>query len=79
MLNYLAPQFYHRLRVTVGGRTRREHVRGAATYTWQLRAFAGAVLAGGPVLTSPADAIVNMRLIDDVYRAAGLRLRGQHA
>jgi hypothetical protein len=29
------------------------------------------------VLSDPADAVVNMRLIDDVYRAAGLRLRGQ--
>jgi predicted dehydrogenase len=79
VLNYLAPQLYHRLRVTAGGWTRREHVRSESTYTYQLRAFADAVLTGGPVLTPPADAITNMRLIDDVYRAAGLPLRGEAA
>ena len=77
VLNYLAPQVYHRLRVTVDGQTRREHVRGEATYTCQLRAFARAVATGSAVLTPPSEAVVNMRLIDDVYRAAGLPLRGQ--
>jgi hypothetical protein len=28
------------------------------------------------VLTTPEDAVANMRQIDDVYRAAGLPLRG---
>ena len=54
----------------------RERVRGEATYTLQLRAFAAAVLRGEPVLTSPADAIKNMRVIDAVYQAAGLPVRG---
>jgi predicted dehydrogenase len=48
----------------------------SATYTYQLRAFAAAVLRGEPVLTTPEDAVANMRQIDDVYRAAGLPLRG---
>jgi hypothetical protein len=42
----------------------------------QLRAFAEAVLHGGPVLTSAEDAVITMGLIDDVYRAAGMRIRG---
>jgi predicted dehydrogenase len=41
-----------------------------------LRAFAAAVLRGEPVITTPEDAVANMRQIDDVYRAAGLPLRG---
>jgi hypothetical protein len=34
------------------------------------------VLRGEPTVTTPEDAVANMRLIDDVYRAAGLPLRG---
>jgi predicted dehydrogenase len=42
------------------------------TYVWQLRAFAHAIKAGAPVETSAAHAVTTMRLIDDIYRAAGL-------
>jgi predicted dehydrogenase len=76
VLNFIAPQFYNRLTVRVAEATRREHVSGDATYTYQLRAFAAAVLRGEPVLTTPEDAVANMRQIDDVYRAAGLPPRG---
>ena len=77
VLNFLAPQRYNRLTVSVDGYTRREHIRGEATYTYQLRAFAAAVLRGQPVITTPEDAVATMTVIDDVYRAAGLPLRGQ--
>jgi predicted dehydrogenase len=76
VLNFIAPQFFNRLTVTVDGKKTSERVRGEATYTAQLRAFLGAVREGGPVLTPPEDAIVTMRLIDDIYRAAGMPLRG---
>ncbi|MDX6286048.1 MAG: hypothetical protein QOG53_1533 [Frankiales bacterium] len=76
--NYVMPQLYNRLRVTVDGKTTREKVRGEATYTSQLRAFAAAVLRGEPTLTPPEDAIITMQLIDDVYRAAGLPVRGSN-
>jgi predicted dehydrogenase len=62
--------------VTADGYTRREHVRGEATYTYQLRAFAAAVLRGEPVITTPEDAVATMTVIDAVYQAAGLPLRG---
>ncbi|GAA4640327.1 Gfo/Idh/MocA family oxidoreductase [Actinoallomurus vinaceus] len=77
ILNPFMPHFFHRLKVTVDGRTRREKVAGDATYTHQLRAFAAAV-AGDPAanLTPPEDAVVTMGLIDDIYRAAGLGPRG---
>jgi predicted dehydrogenase len=76
VLNFIALQFYNRLTVRAAGRTRREHVGGQASYTYQLRAFAAAVLRGEPVLTTPEDAVANMRQIDAVYRAAGLPPRG---
>jgi predicted dehydrogenase len=93
VLNYLAPQVFNLLTVRLGekgrggpgrrragrpaGATRWERVRGEATYTYQLRAFAGAVLRGEPVITTAEDAVANMRQIDNVYRAAGLPPRGQ--
>jgi predicted dehydrogenase len=76
VINYLAPQIFNLVTVKAGGRTRRERVSGEASYTYQLRAFAAAVLRGEPVLTPPEDAVANMRQIDDVYRAAGMPLRG---
>jgi hypothetical protein len=34
------------------------------------------VLRGGPNLTPPADSVTTMEIIDAVYAAAGLPLRG---
>jgi predicted dehydrogenase len=73
--NFAAPQYFHRLSVRVGGRTRREKVAGEPTYTCQLRAFAAAVRGEPTNLTPPEDSIVTMSLIDDAYRTAGLPLR----
>ena len=53
-----------------------QRVKGEATYDAQLRAFVAAVREGGPVLTGADDAIVTMRVIDDIYRAASLPIRG---
>jgi predicted dehydrogenase len=75
VVNFAAPQLYHRLTVRRGAERRTEKVPGPATYTCQLLAFRDAVTAGGPVLTDAADAVRTMRLIDDAYRAAGLEPR----
>lgn len=75
--NPVVPQFFNRVRLTRNGRTIfSEKVEGDATYTYQLRAFAAAI-EGDPNanLTPPADSIVTMGLIDDIYRAAGLEVR----
>ena len=75
VLNPTGPQFFHR--VTVRGETKyRQRFERKATYICQLEAFTNAVLHGGPVLTPPADSVQNMRVIDAVYRAAGLPIRG---
>jgi predicted dehydrogenase len=76
VLNPVAPQYLHRLVVRTAEGKRAERVSGRASYEHQLRAFVDAVTNGGPVLTSPQDAIANMRVIDAVYQAAGLPLRG---
>jgi len=75
--NPVAPQFYHRLTVTTkAGDVRQERLAKVTTYACQLRAFAGAVLRGEAIPTGPDDAVKNMRVIDAVYRAAGLPRRG---
>jgi len=81
VLNLTGPQYYHRMAVRTraegsASRTRRtEKVKGKSTYWYQLQAFTKAVRESGAVLTPPADSIANMRVIDDVYRAAGLEPR----
>ncbi len=76
VLNFVAPQYGNLLTVTVDGTTTRERVRGEPSYDAQLRAFVAAVRDGAPFPTTARDAVVTMRLIDDIYRAAGLPLRG---
>ena len=75
--NPLAPHAGHRLEVHGPDGTRTENVAGGTTYDHQLEAFAAAVLDGGPRITGGADAIANMRVIDAIYRAAGMSPRGE--
>ncbi|OBA71141.1 oxidoreductase [Mycolicibacterium elephantis] len=49
--------------------------RARTTYDYQLEVFAAAVLRGEPVKTTPAEAVENMTVIDDIYRAVGLSPR----
>ena len=74
-LNPVLPQMFHRLSVRSAAGKRVERFPRRASYAYQLDAFAGAVLRGEPVKTTPEDAIVNMTLIDAIYRAAGMPLR----
>jgi predicted dehydrogenase len=76
MFNPMAPEVLHRLTVRVDGKTRTEHFPRRHTFDYQLEAFCAAVLRGEPILTPPADAIKNMKVIDAIYVAAGLRPRG---
>ena len=79
VFNPVAPQVYHHLTVETRSGKRRERVDRIPSYTYQLRAFAGATLRGEPVPTGADDAVKNMRVIDAVYRAAGLPRRGAGA
>jgi predicted dehydrogenase len=74
--NYVAPQLWSRFTVTVDGQRRRDRFDGEATYVHQLRAFAAAVRGEPANLTPPSDSVATMSLIDDIYTAAGLPLRG---
>jgi predicted dehydrogenase len=74
--NPYIPQLYHRLRVRTKAGTRHESFGKKASYDYQLEAFIAAVRNGAPFPTNMTDAIANMRVIDAVYKAAGLKLRG---
>jgi predicted dehydrogenase len=78
LFNPTGPQFGYRLTVKANGTKRRVKVDGAKTptYVYQLTAFRDAVRDGGPVLTPPSDSIANMRVIDAIYEATGLPVRG---
>ena len=45
------------------------------SYEAQLAVFVDAVRNGTPVLTDPADSVAMMRVIDEMYRKAGLEPR----
>ena len=74
--NPVAPHRGHLLTLKTADGEKKETVPGDATFTHQLRAFAAAVRGGAKFPTDGAEGILNMRLIDEVYRAAGLPPRG---
>jgi predicted dehydrogenase len=76
VINFTSPQMWHRLRTKVNGTTRTERFTRRPTYEFQLDAFTGAILRGEPPLTPPSDSIANMRVLDAIYTAAGMRPRG---
>jgi predicted dehydrogenase len=76
ILNFIKPEVYHRLRIRSEAGVRSERVPGGSTYRAQLGAFVEAVRNGTEPVTSAADAVKNARVIDAVYLAAGLPVRG---
>jgi len=75
VLNPIAPQIYHHISLNVDGHKSRERVTGKASYTCQLEEFARRIHSGERK-SDLTDAIANMSLIDTIYQAAGLPLRG---
>ena len=61
--------------ITDGGGDRVEHLGTTSTYTYQLAAFTNAVRRHAPYLTTTADSMATMELVDEWYRRAGLRPR----
>jgi predicted dehydrogenase len=74
--NPLAPHHGHELELTVAGKKTNEKVEGFSTYRHQLIEFVSAVQTGKKLPTMGDDSIQNMKLIDSVYRAAGMPVRG---
>jgi predicted dehydrogenase len=76
VLNPVVPQFFHSLRWRrTGGSWTSEKFPKKPTYAYQLEAFRDAVVDGKPFFTTTAEAVKNMRAVDAIYRAAGMRPR----
>ena len=74
-LNFVEPHHDDRIIVTAAAGTRTEELGRRSSYTYQLEAFAAHLRDGAPLPTDADDAVANMELIDDCYRAAGLTPR----
>ena len=77
-LNFVEPHQDDRIVVTTAAGTRTEELGRRSSYTYQLEAFAVHLRQGTPLPTDADDAVVNMQLVDDCYRAAGLSPRPAH-
>ncbi|MET0899279.1 MAG: Gfo/Idh/MocA family oxidoreductase [Mycobacterium sp.] len=73
--DFIKPNEDDRVTITTSAGTRVEQLGKRATYTYQLEAFAAHVTDGAPLPIGTADAVANMGLIDDAYRAAGMEPR----
>jgi len=75
--NFTMPHLFGKATVSTEAGTRSEVAGKERTYVRQLDAFCGAVLRGEDTnLTPPSDSVTTMEVIDAVYTAAGLPLRG---
>ena len=75
--NPIVPQLFHSLKWRrTGGSWTTEKFPKKATYVYQLEAFRDAVVDGKPFITTTAEAVKTMQVVDAVYRAAGMSPRG---
>jgi predicted dehydrogenase len=73
--NFVLPHLDDRISVRTGAGERIERLGTRPSYLYQLEAYAAAVLDGEPLPIGPDDAVDNMALIDDCFRAAGFAPR----
>jgi len=66
------PHVDDRILVTGPDGERVEELGSRSSYAYQFEALAAHLRDGGPIVTDADDAVANMELIDEVYRAAGL-------
>ena len=67
----------HVIELTTTWGTRRETLSKRSTFEYQLQAFIDAIEGVSPMPTDAEDGVISMRVIDNVYRAAEMKPRGQ--
>jgi predicted dehydrogenase len=72
-VNPISPHMGHELVIEAAGGTTREQVAGDTTFAHQLRHVIGVLQGEIEPLTGGSDAIATMRVLDAIYRAAGMR------
>ena len=73
--NVVFPARGHSIATEIDGVPRRSTVAGEETYDHQLAAVLAALASGEPLPTEGRDVVDNMRVIDAIYAAAGVRGR----
>ena len=73
--NFVEPHVDDRVFVVTAGNKRVEALGKRSSYTYQLEALSAYVRDGVPLPIDMDDAVANMQLIDDCYRAAGFEPR----
>ena len=74
VVNPMVPQREpHLIELVTSWGTRRETLTTRPTFDYQLQAFIDAIEGVRPMPTDAEDGVVSMRVIDNVYRAAGMR------
>jgi predicted dehydrogenase len=73
VVNPIAPHMGHELVIEAAGGTSREEVAGETTFAYQLRHVIGVLQGTVEPLTGGRDAVATMRVLDAIYRAAGMR------
>jgi predicted dehydrogenase len=76
VINPVAPHRGNQITLDTTDGVKQESIAGDTTYTCQLRAFVAQIHGQKSFPTDGAEGVINMRIIDDVYRAAGLPPRG---
>jgi predicted dehydrogenase len=64
-----------KLIIKSGKNKKKENIRGKRSYDYQMKALIQAITEKKPMITSIDDGIANMRVIDEIYRKAGLKIR----
>jgi predicted dehydrogenase len=77
VMNPYIPHDEHSIALTCDGATTVERLDRTRSYQLQLQEVVRVVLEGAPIRTDIENGVRTMRVIDDVYRAAGLSLRGE--
>ncbi|MEO0983812.1 MAG: Gfo/Idh/MocA family oxidoreductase [Pseudomonadota bacterium] len=77
VVNPIAPHFGHEIRLTRDGETQSETVDGMTTYDHQLAHVIDVLGGRAAPITGGADAVANMAAVDAMYRAAGMKPRGE--
>jgi predicted dehydrogenase len=73
--NPFLPQMGHQVVLELDGDRTEQTFDRTPTYVFQAREFARVVLEQAQIRTTAEDAVANMEIIDEVYRAAGLGAR----
>ena len=68
----------HLIELVTSRGTRRETLTKRSTFDYQLQAFVDAIDGVRPMPTDAEDGVISMRVIDNVYRAAGMTPRGHN-